>query len=193
MNREKTDCCAFNGRLLFFIFYFCFMSKKDLKLYLHELDKDQLEEQIIDLYGRFKEVKEFYDFAFNPKENKLMEECKIKISKEYFPSNGRKPKMRRSVAQKYIRHFNRLGVEASLVADIMLYHIEIAQTFRSEQYIKQEAFYKAMLKAFTELIEYVDEQGIRKEFDERIKAVADAANEQNWMNRQGFLRELRNA
>ncbi len=102
------------------------MSKKDLKLYLHELSKEQLEDQIIDLYGRFKEVKEYYDFAFNPKESKLMEECKLKISKEYFPVNGRKPKMRRSVAQKYIRHFNRLGVEPSLVADVMLYHIIIS-------------------------------------------------------------------
>ena len=60
------------------------MSKKDLKLYIHELDKEQLEDQIIDLYTRFKEVKEYYDFAFNPKENKLMEECKLKISKGVF-------------------------------------------------------------------------------------------------------------
>lgn len=166
------------------------MSKKDLKLYLHELSKEQLEDQIIDLYTRFKEVKEYYDFAFNPKENKLMEECKLKISKEYFPVNGRKPKMRRSVAQKYIRHFNRLGVEPSLVADIMFYHIEIAQTYTSEQYVRHEAFYKAMLKAFSEVLQYVDEHGIRKEFNDRIEQVVDMATEQNWMNRQGFERML---
>ncbi|WP_430817526.1 DUF6155 family protein [Carboxylicivirga sp. RSCT41] len=166
------------------------MSKKDLKLYLRELDKEQLEDQIIDLYTRFKEVKEYYDFAFNPKESKLMEECKLKISKEYFPVSGRKAKMRRSVAQKYIRHFNRLGVEPSLVADVMFYHIEIAQTYSSEQFVRQEAFYKAMLKAFTEALQYVDEHGIRKEFMERIQQVVHMANEQRWMNRQGFERVL---
>ncbi|MCG8580993.1 MAG: DUF6155 family protein [Bacteroidales bacterium] len=166
------------------------MSKKDLKLYLHELDKEQLEDQIIDLYTRFKEVKEYYDFAFNPKENKLMEECKLKISKEYFPVSRRKAKMRRSVAQKYIRHFNRLGVEPSLVADVMFYHIEIAQTYSSENYVRQETFYKAMLKAFTEALQYVDEHGIRKEFNERIQQIVHMANEQHWMNRQGFERVL---
>ncbi|MBK3517138.1 DUF6155 family protein [Carboxylicivirga marina] len=167
--------------------YFYAMSKKDLKQYLRELSKKQLEEQITDLYTRFKEVKEFYDFAFNPKENKLMEECKMKISNEYFPVGRRKKaKMRRSVAQKYIRHFNRLGVEPSLVADIMFYHIEIAQTYSSEQHIKQEAFYKAMLKAFGDAIEYVDEQGIRKEFKSRIQQIADEAKVQNWMNKLGF-------
>jgi transcriptional regulator with PAS, ATPase and Fis domain len=169
------------------------MSKKDLRLYLHKLDKEQLEEQIIDLYTRFKEVKEYYDFAFNPKENKLMEECKLKISKEYYPVSGRKAKMRRSVAQKYIRHFNRLGVEPSLVADIMFYHIEIAQTYSSEQYINQEAFFKAMLKAFSEALQYVNEHGIRKEFNERIQQVILMANEQRWMNRQGFERVLNGA
>jgi len=81
------------------------MSKKDLKEYLQQLNKKQLQEQITDLYTRFKDVKEFYDFAFNPQENKLLEECKFKISKEYFPVSGRKAKMRRSVAQKFIRHF----------------------------------------------------------------------------------------
>jgi hypothetical protein len=166
------------------------MSKKDLKLYLHELDKEQLQEQIIDLYSRFKEVKEFYDFAFNPKENKLMEECKFNISKEYFPLNKRKAKMRRSVAQKYIRHFKRLGVEYSLVADIMLYQIEVAQSYTSENFIKQEAFYKAMLKSYTEAIEYVDEHGIRKEFTDRILRIADLACEQNWMNWREFERIL---
>ena len=162
------------------------MSKKDLKLYLHELNKEQLEEQIIDLYTRLKEVKEFYDFAFNPKENKLMEACKLKISKEYFPVNGRKAKMRRSVAQKFIRQFNRLGVDPSLVADVMFYHIEIAQTYTTEQFVRQETFYKAMLKAFSEALQYIDEHGIRKEFKDRIQQIAARTNEQNWMNSQGF-------
>ena len=98
--------------------------------------------------------------------------------------------MRRSVAQKYIRHFNRLGVEPSLVADVMFYHIEIAQTYSSEKFVKQEAFYKAMLKAFSEALQYVDEHGIRKEFKERIQQVVHMAHEQRWMNRQGFERVL---
>ena len=71
------------------------MSKRDLKKYLTELNKEQLKEQIIDLYARFKEVKEYYDFVFNPQEQKLVDECKFKISKEYFPSNGRKAKEKR--------------------------------------------------------------------------------------------------
>ncbi|GAB7089576.1 DUF6155 family protein [Marinifilum fragile] len=163
------------------------MSKKDLKEYIHHLTKEQLQDQIIDLYTRFKDVKEFYDFAFNPKENKLMEECKFKISKEYFPVNGRKAKMRRSVAQSYIRHFKRLGVDSSLIADIMLYNIEVAQTYTTEQFIKQESFYKSMLKSFQEAVKYIRDNSLDNEFKARLNKIVDESIDQNWMNSKGFM------
>ena len=47
------------------------MSKRNLKKYLSELSKEQLEEQLLELYEKFKDVKIYYDFAFNPNEKKL--------------------------------------------------------------------------------------------------------------------------
>jgi len=61
------------------------MSKRALKTYLSQLSKADLEEQLLDLYNRFPEVKTYYDFVFNPKEEKLVQEAKAKISNEYFP------------------------------------------------------------------------------------------------------------
>ena len=78
--------CVYTELLKFFCnFDLKIMSKKALKKYLHELSKEQLEEQVLELYTRLKEVKEFYNFVFNPNENKRIEECKFKIQKEYFP------------------------------------------------------------------------------------------------------------
>jgi hypothetical protein len=81
------------------------MSKRDLKKYLNELNKEQLELQIIELYDKFSNIKVYYDFVFNPNEEKLVREAKCKISNEYFPIKEKKSKMRRSVAQKIIKHF----------------------------------------------------------------------------------------
>ena len=106
------------------------MSKRELKKYLKDLSKEQLEEQILDIYNRFKEVKEYYDFAFNPKENELMEQCRFQISKEYYPVSSRKPKMRRSVAQKWIKKLQQWDADSSLLADVMFFNIEIAQSYR---------------------------------------------------------------
>ncbi|MEN8120278.1 MAG: DUF6155 family protein [Bacteroidota bacterium] len=166
------------------------MSKRELKKYLYQLNKEQLEEQITDLYSRFKEVKVFYDFVFNPKEDKLLDECKFKISKEYFPLNGRRPKARRSVAQKYIKHFKQLSVEASIIADVMLYNIEIAQSYSREKEIKQDAFYKSILKSFEEATAFIYENSLQKDFKSRLQGVVNEAISQNWYNKGFFEKTL---
>ena len=162
------------------------MSKRDLKKYLQELNKEQLEEQIIELYHKFSDVKVYYDFAFNPNEDKLVREAKIKISNEYFPVKGKKSKMRRSVAQKFIKHFITLGVDVFIIADIMLYNIEIAQTFSAEKTIKQDFFFKSMLTSFQQAVSFLMEQGIFVEFKSRVVAIKDETLHQNWVNQYEF-------
>ncbi|QBZ98435.1 DUF6155 family protein [Flavobacterium sangjuense] len=162
------------------------MSKRDLKKYLNELNKEQLEEQIIELYHKFSDVKVYYDFVFNPNEDKLVREAKFKISNEYFPVKGKKSKMRRSVAQKFIKHFITLGVDVFIIADIMLYNIEIAQTFSAEKTIKQELFFKSMLTSFQQTVSFLMEHGILSEFQSRVVAIKDETLHQNWVNQYEF-------
>jgi hypothetical protein len=168
------------------------MSKRDLKKYLAELSKEQLEEQIIELYEKFSPVKVYYDFAFNPKEDKLLQECKVKISHEYFPIKKPgakwrpKAKLRRSVAQKYIKHFISLGVDPFVIADIMLYNIEIAQTYSSQNLIKQELFYKSMLNSFEQAVNFIVSNGILSDFKSRIAFIKDETLQQKWKNRYDF-------
>lgn len=166
------------------------MSKRDLKKYLSELNKVQLEEQILELYEKFSPVKVYYNFVFNPKEETLLQECKLKISNEYFPikNSGRrsKPKMRRSVAQKYIKHFILLGVDPFVTADVMLYNIEIAQAYSSENLIKQELFYKSMFNSFEQAISFLISNGILTEFKPRIMNIHKETITQKWKNEPEF-------
>ena len=168
------------------------MSKRDLKKYLADLNKEQLEEQIIELYEKFSPVKVYYDFAFNPKEDKLLQESKVKISHEYFPvkkPNAKwrpKAKMRRSVAQKIIKHFISLGVDSFIIADLMLYNIEIAQTFSSNNFIKQELFYKSMFNSFEQALNFVISYGILNEFKARIISIQQQTIKQKWKNKYDF-------
>ncbi|MDR7371576.1 DUF6155 family protein [Flavobacterium aquidurense] len=168
------------------------MSKRDLKKYLSELDKEQLEEQIIELYEKFVPVKTFYDFVFNPKEDKLLQESKTKISHEYFPvkkPNAKwrpKAKMRRSVAQKIIKHFILLGVDPFVIADLMLFNIEVAQTFSAGNYIKQELFYKSILNSFEQAVNFVISNGILADFKTRILEVHQQTLQQKWKNKYDF-------
>ncbi|MEO9891164.1 DUF6155 family protein [Aurantibacter sp.] len=165
------------------------MSKRALKKYLTELPKKDLEEQMMDLYTRFPVVKEYYDFVFNPKEEKLLQQAKSKISNEYFPIKRRKAKARRSTAQKFIKHFIKLGVDAHLIADLMLFNIEIAQTFEAEKNVA-DSFYKSMLNSFTEAVHYISLNGLLADYKERIVKVYTIVQEREWLYLDEFSKAL---
>lgn len=166
------------------------MSKRALRSYLNELSKKQLEEQILDLYQRFKEVKTYYDFTFNPKEDKLITEAKFKISKEYFPPGRRKPKARRSVAQKYFKHFIQIGMDAPLVADLMLYNLEVALAFNRKKPQTAEAFYRSIATSFEQAVDFIRINGLEYSFNERILNVLKEVEDQHWYNAEAFHRKL---
>lgn len=158
------------------------MSKRALKKYLGELDQEALKEQVIDLYDRIPQVKTFYDFVFNPKEDTLIEAAKIKISNEYFPTKRKRARKRRSVAQKYIKQYKLLGVDPKLLGDLMLFNIEIAQTYSDSVPQMPEAFYKSMLTSFKEVLQYLSYHQLKEDFGSRIENIIDQSESQKWSN-----------
>ena len=165
------------------------MSKRELTKYLNDLKKKELEVQIIDLYDRFPIVKEYYNFVCNPKEDRLAQDAKVRISNEYFPQTRKKAKARRSVAQKIIKHFIGLGVDPHITADLMLYNLEIAQTYSIEKNLPA-SFFKSMENSFNELVRYVSLHGLLDDFEKRIVAVYLFTTENNWPNTEEFSKSL---
>lgn len=158
------------------------MSKRDLKKYLSTLNKEQVEEQLLELYDKFRDVKIYYDFVFNPKEEKLVQEAKLKIANEYFPVKSKRPKLRRSVPQKFIKHFITLGVDPFALADVMLYAIETAMRYSAKKEMKYTSFYKSILNSYEQVITFTIANGVVAEFRERILAVNEEVNKQRWEN-----------
>ena len=162
------------------------MSKRALTKYLQELPKEELENQVLDLYSRFKSVKDYYNFVFNPKEDQLLEEAKLKIANEYFPVKRKKARARRSVAQKYIKQFMLLEMDPSLIADLMLFNLETAQRFNAMKRINQDAFYKSMFNSFQELVQFSESNGLKEICRKRIDQILEVAWEQEWFNAEGM-------
>ncbi len=166
------------------------MSKNQLKNHLINLNKEELTEELLDLYERFTEVKTYYNFIFNPKEDQLTNTAKQKIGKEYFPDGKRRAKKRRSIAQKLIKHFIKLGVNPLKVADVMLFNIEVAQTYTLETKITNDAFCKSMFKSFSEALSYINYHQMHHEFNKRAQMITKQAITQHWHNSYLFENEL---
>ncbi len=163
------------------------MAKKDLKEHLSQLTKKQLQAELMDLYDRFKEIKTFYDFSFNPKEDKLLQDAKAKIYQEYFPLRRKRARMRRSVAQKLIKHFITLEMSPDLISDLMLYNIEIAQLYQSENMVNVASFYKSIYNSFKEAVTFIIEKGLdpktnTSQFYDRAEKIVQYSKINNWEN-----------
>ena len=78
------------------------------------------------------------------------------------------------------------SVDVFIIADMMLYNIEIAQAFSAEKTIKQELFFKSMLSSYQQIVSFLMEHGILSEFQSRVVAVKDATIQQNWVNQYEF-------
>ncbi|MEA1785326.1 DUF6155 family protein [Arenibacter sp. GZD96] len=161
------------------------MSKRALISYVSSLDKKAVAQQLIDLYDRFPVVKTYYDFVFNPKEEQLIQEAKRKIYNEYFPLRSRRPKARRSVAQKYITHFKSLGMDSSMLADLMMYNLEIAQRYSMEKGVA-EAFYKSMLTSFNRALQHIIYHKLWPDFKSRICQFYEYIKRMQWPNSEAF-------
>jgi hypothetical protein len=166
------------------------MSKRALVKYLQSLKKAELETQVLELYDKFKPVRDYYNFAFNPKEEKLIEDAKFRINKEYFPVNGRKPKARRSVAQKLVKHFKDLELDPSLLADLMLFNIEITIRYNRKKEVRQDAFFKSVYNSFDEAAEFIISSGLKPILWQRLNTILDEVEEQQWYNAEAFERKL---
>lgn len=171
------------------------MSKRALVKYLQTLNKSELEDQVLELYAKFKPVRDYYAFVFNPKEDKLIQEARFKVTKEYFPTGRRKPKARRSVAQKAIKNFLTLELDPALLADFMLFNVETAMRFNARKANRQEAFYKSIFGSFEHAVHFIHVNGLKAVYWERMNKILEEAEAQEWYNAQAFervLTELRN-
>lgn len=162
------------------------MSKRALVKYLQSLKKADLETQVLELYDKFLPVRTYYNFVFNPKEDKLVDEAKAKVLKEYFPNTKRRPKARRSVAQKAIKHFVVLELDPLLLVDFMLFNVETAMRFNSKKEVKQEAFFKSVYNSFSEAVGFILANGLKAVYRERLMSIIDEAESQNWFNASAF-------
>ena len=146
------------------------MSKVILKKELQTLTKEQLVEQILDLYSKNKSVKEFYDFYLNPKnEKELAAKYKKIIRKEFNVENPQSGREKFSVAKRAISDFKNLQPSPETLADVMLYLPESAceLTYRYGDFSEQ--FYDSTYNNYKAALSFIHKHGLLDNFKLRAE------------------------
>lgn len=153
------------------------MSKTALKKELQKLTKEQLLEQVLDLYDKNRAVKEFYDFYLNPKnEKELVKKYKKLIRKEFNVENPMYCGEKFSVAKRAISNFRDLQPSPEALADVMLYLPESAceLTYCYGDYSEQ--FYNSAYNNYKIAMEFIHAHDLLDSFKLRAAQCVEWAS-----------------
>src|SRR5690554_2184812 len=146
------------------------MSKTALKKELQKLTKEQLVEQILDLYHKNNVVKTYYDFYLNPgSEKELLEKCKRAIRKEFNVESPERSSLKFSVAKRAISELRNLQVSPIIIADAMLYLAESACEFTSEWGDMEEQFYTSSWNNYKSALKFIVKNNLLDDFKLRAE------------------------
>lgn len=145
------------------------MSKAKLKAVLQSMDKDEVIKLMLELYSAKKEAKEFLDYYAEPNESQKLDEYKLIIGKEFYPSNNRSAKLRFSVCRKAVSDFKKLSPSHDSVAELMVFYVENACRFTYEYGDLWEQYYDSVVSNFESTLRFIALHGLWDKYDSRIK------------------------
>jgi hypothetical protein len=153
------------------------MSKNQLKKELQKLTKEQLIEQIIELYDSYKPVKEYYQTFLNPGNiQAVYEKQKAVIVNEFYPKTKYPdPKLRFSVAKKAIADFGALKPPAKLYADLLVTLVENACQFTYDFGDMSEQFYNSAVSNFERALKFLKKERLLDDFRLRCEKCLEYA------------------
>lgn len=123
-----------------------------LKKALSEKPEKELIEEVINLFKKFPQVKEYYTLAFSAEgEEHVLEKYKEIITNEFFPKRGY-GKARLSVAKKAISDFKKISDKPPFIIDIMLHYVAQGVNFTDQYGDIDEPFYNSMEKMFKDAL-----------------------------------------
>jgi hypothetical protein len=150
------------------------VSKRDLKKYLKNLDKDELTKVILDTYSNNKDAKEYLDYLVEPNEKELLLKAKKIIREEYFPEKHFPQKPRLSVAKRAIADFKRFDPPKELIAELLLFLVEQCCEFADSYGISDdEPFYDSVENNYSRALDFINKNDLSDKFKSRAKKLTE--------------------
>lgn len=151
------------------------MGLTEIKKELKTLDKDKLIDLIADLYKKNKSVKEFLDFYVSPNEKELFEKYRDKVFEAFYPTRGYTYKLKDG--KQAISDFKKFAPSSDLLADLMLFYVEMGISFTNDFGDISESFYSSLESTYVAALTLMSKENLLDKFADRAaKVVSDTSN-----------------
>jgi len=152
------------------------LTKKALLKHLTKSDKEDIIREVITLFDKFKNVKEFYAAELSDEANPLLEKYKKKISHAYSSAN---PKERRTNlnVNRLITEFKKINIYERELIDLMLHRVECGIAAFNRNNNRSATFYNCIINTLEEAVKLISAESYTTEFEQRIhKIMKDSAS-----------------
>ena len=151
-----------------------------LKQHLKNCSKEELINDISELFKKFDLVKDYYQAKLSPQEEiQIAAKYKKIIENEFFPARGL-GRARLLVAKKAISEYRKISKNPVSAADIMFFYVEQGVRFTNEYGDIDESFYNSMESMYEKAVEWTIKYKIKNLFQERCKRIVQDTSDIGW-------------
>jgi hypothetical protein len=167
------------------------MANQDIKLgflkrHLKQVSREEMVDDIAELFTKFEIVRDFYQTKLSPESNThVIEKYKAIIRNEFFPARGF-GEGRLSVARKAISDYRKICRTKADLADLMLFYVEQGVQFTTAYGDIDEPFYDSMESMFEKAVKLIVENEMQEAFEKRCRQIVYDTSETGW----GFYDQL---
>ena len=160
-------------------------SKKELSKFLNELSKEELIKEFEKLYGKFKEVKTYYNIELSGNTTELLKAAKELIKNQYFPKRGYgNPKA--SVIKKVMDDFAKVSIYPKDLINLNLFRVEQAIAFTAAFGDIDMAYYTSLGAAFERTLKLIVQHNYQEEYKITCKELVDKTEDFGWGLHEDF-------
>jgi Family of unknown function (DUF6155) len=146
------------------------LTKKKLLKHLTKSDKDDIIREVVTLFDKFKNVKEFYAAELSDTENPLLESYKKKITHAYSSTNPKERRTNMNV-NKLIKEFKKVSIYEREIADLMLHRVECGAEAFKRNNNRSTTFYNCIVSSLEEAVTIISANDYSDEFRDRIEVI----------------------
>jgi hypothetical protein len=151
-----------------------------LKSYLQQVSKEQLADDITELFTKFEPVRDYYQTKLLPENNsQIIEKYKAIIRNEFFPARGF-GKARLLVARKAVSEYKKICRTNASLADLMLFYVEQGVRFTDAYGDIDEPFYNSMESMFKKAVEFIVTHKLQDVFEDRCRRIVSDTSGMGW-------------
>jgi len=146
------------------------LTQKALLKHLNKSEKEDIINEVMVLFNKFKNVKEFYQAELSDEANPALESYKRKISKAYEKANP-KEKTTNANVNRLLKEFKKISIYDRELVDLMLYRVECGVAAFKRNNRRSPTFYNCILTTFQDAVKLITSDGGLEGFQHRIDRI----------------------